>query len=179
VDPVIRLWEGSAMDAEAEQLEWFLDAQRDSALAIIEGLSLEHLNTVVFPSGWSPLGLIEHLGWAERNWFQMVMLGSAPPVLWAKDVSEDEDDEFRAYTTDRPPSDVIAWYREQISIGQAVVASTPLAAPPVGRHNWGEMPEITDLRSVMLHMIEETARHCGHLDVARELLDGRTGLGPR
>jgi Protein of unknown function (DUF664) len=165
------------MDAEAEQLEWFLDAQRDSALAIIEGLSPEHLNTAVFPSGWTPLGLIEHLGWAERHWFQEVMGGSAPPVPWAEE--DEDDDPLKAYTTALSPSDALAWYREQISIGRAVVASTPLSTPPIGAHNWGEMPEITDLRSVMLHMIEETARHCGHLDVARELLDGRTGLGPR
>lgn len=62
----------------------------------------------------------------------------------------------------------------------AVLAATPLSAPPRGRHPVlpGE-DEVTDLRWIVLHMIEETARHAGHLDIVRELLDGRTGLGPR
>jgi Protein of unknown function (DUF664) len=53
---------------------------------------------------------------------------------------------------------------------------TPLSAPPRGRHGRYEPPNV---RWVVLHMIEETARHAGHLDIARELIDGQTGLGPR
>jgi len=58
-------------------------------------------------------------------------------------------------------------------------AWTPLPARPIGRHNREGAGEVTDLRFIVLHMIEETARHAGHLDIARELIDGRTGLGPR
>ncbi len=61
----------------------------------------------------------------------------------------------------------------------AVLAVTPLSAPPRGRHGDPEMGEPPDVRWVVLHMIEETARHAGHLDIARELIDGQTGLGPR
>ena len=52
----------------------------------------------------------------------------------------------------------------------------PLSTPPRGRHGRGD-EQVTDLRFIVLHMIEETARHLGHLDAARELIDGRTGLG--
>jgi Protein of unknown function (DUF664) len=55
---------------------------------------------------------------------------------------------------------------------------TPLSAAPRGKHGDPDM-EPPDVRWVVLHMIEETARHAGHLDIARELLDGRTRLGPR
>ena len=55
----------------------------------------------------------------------------------------------------------------------------PLSAPPRGRYPGGPDGEICDLRRAMLHMIEETARHAGHLDIARELADNRTGLGQR
>jgi hypothetical protein len=58
-----------------------------------------------------------------------------------------------------------------------VLAAKPLSAPPLGRHNHGDADQATDLRFIVLHMIEETARHLGHLDAARELLDGRTRLG--
>ena len=60
----------------------------------------------------------------------------------------------------------------------AMLAVTPLSAPPRGRHGDPEM-EPPNVRWVVLHMIEETARHAGHLDIARELLDGQIGLGPR
>ncbi len=59
-----------------------------------------------------------------------------------------------------------------------MLAKTPLSAPPRGKHGDPET-EPPDVRWVVLHMIEETARHAGHLDIARELMDGRTGLGPR
>jgi hypothetical protein len=55
---------------------------------------------------------------------------------------------------------------------------TPLSAAPRGKHGDPEM-EPENVRWVVLHMIEETARHAGHLDIARELLDGQTRLGPR
>jgi hypothetical protein len=59
------------------------------------------------------------------------------------------------------------------------LAVTPLSAAPRGRHGDPEMEEPSSVLEVVLHMIEETARHAGHLDIARELLDGQTGLGPR
>jgi hypothetical protein len=72
---------------------------------------------------------------------------------------------------------VFAFYREQIARANAVLAATPLSTPPVGRHRQEHEDHITDLRVIVVHMIEETARHLGHLDAARELIDGRTGLG--
>jgi hypothetical protein len=74
---------------------------------------------------------------------------------------------------------VFASYRDQIGRANAVVATTRSPCRPAGRHNREGTQHVTDLRTIMLHMIEETARHAGHLDAARELLHGRTGLGPR
>jgi len=62
---------------------------------------------------------------------------------------------------------------------EAVLASTPPSARPMGRHNREGAGEVADLRFIVLHMIEETARHAGHLDIAPELIDGQTGLWPR
>lgn len=55
---------------------------------------------------------------------------------------------------------------------------TPLSAAPLGKHG-DPADEPPDVRTVVLHLIEETARHAGHLDIARELTDGKTGLGSR
>jgi hypothetical protein len=156
---------------EADALRHFLGAQRGSALAILDGLTEEQLRTPVLPSGWTPLGLVKHLGDAERHWFQQVFLGRAQAAPWA--------DGEEPLVSGRPVAEVFAYYREQCAVGDTVLAATPLDTPPAGRHGDWLDDEITDLRRVVLHLIEETARHLGHLDAARELLDGRTGLGPR
>jgi hypothetical protein len=72
---------------------------------------------------------------------------------------------------------VFAFYRDQVKRANAVLASKPLSATSLGRHNHGNADQVTNLRFIVLHMIEETARHLGHLDAARELLDGRIRLG--
>ncbi|MGW4391770.1 DinB family protein [Streptomyces sp. NPDC004685] len=161
----------STMTAEAVALQHFLDAQRASARAILDGLTDEQLRTSVLPSGWTPLGLIKHLGDAEQHWFQEVFSGTAVDAPWP----DDED----ATSSGRSVAEVFAYYREQCERGNALLATTPLDAKPAGRHGGALDDEVADLRRIVLHMIEETARHLGHLDAARELLDGRTGLGPR
>ncbi|MEW9533913.1 DinB family protein [Microbispora sp. NPDC049125] len=163
----------STMTTEAAALRHYLDAQRTSALAILDGLTEEQLRTSVLPSGWTPLGLIKHLGYAERHWFQTVFRGTPTEVPWP-------DDDGEALTAEHPVAEVFAFYREQCERANAILATTPLDAKPVGRHGSGRGDdEVSDLRGIVLHMIEETARHLGHLDAARELIDGRTGLGPR
>lgn len=150
----------------------FLDAQRSRVLAVVAGLDAEQLTTRVLPSGWTPLGMIEHLGHAERHWFQQVALGTATPLPWP-----DENDAGGPFVTPRDAEAVFAFYRDQIARADDVLAATPLSTEPLGRHNHTDTDQVSDLRFIVLHMIEETARHLGHLDAARELLDGRVGLG--
>ena len=152
----------------------FLDLQRARVLEIVAGLDDPQLRKPVLSSAWTVLGMIEHLGCAERHWFQDVAVGSAEPLPWADDPDEDEDG---PYKSSRPAEVVFAFYRDQVERANAVLASTPLSTPPRGRHNQGDAGQVADLRFIVLHMIEETARHLGHLDAARELLDGQVGLG--
>ena len=91
----------------------FLDAPRASGLAIVNGLDEDMLCTPVVPSGWTPLGLTEHLGFAERYWFQQVAAGSAEGLPWPDEPSEDEDAPF---STSRPGEC-------RAELGAAVVAS--------------------------------------------------------
>jgi hypothetical protein len=162
--------------SETDALLQFLDEQRAAVLAIIEGLDDELLTGKVLPFGWSPIGLIEHLGHAERFWFQLVATGSAADLPW-DDTSVMPDPNPLA--TSRSPQVVLSFYREQCRVANDVLRSTPLTTPPVGPIGDATDDEVPDLRWIALHMIEETARHAGHLDIVRQLLDGQTGLGPR
>jgi Protein of unknown function (DUF664) len=162
-------------DTEDQALLAFLAAQRDSVLAIVAGLDEEAWHRPVVQSGWTPAGLVEHLGGAEWHWFQGVVVGAVP-----EPPPGDEDlppyDPTAAFVSDLPSAEIIRFYRDQCASSDGVLAVTPLSAQPRGRHRDYEPPNV---RWVVLHMIEETARHAGHLDIARELIDGQTGLGPR
>jgi hypothetical protein len=161
------------LDSETAMLISFLDAQRDSVLAIVRDLSDDALRTQVLPSGWSPLGLIEHLGHAERHWCQEVGLGSAGALPWVEEWDPDAP-----FVTERSRAAVFAFYRQQSDRSNAILAGSSLSTVPLGRHEGDDLVPV-DFRWIALHLIEETARHAGHLDVVRELLDGHTGLGPR
>ncbi len=164
-------------DADDQVLLDFLAAQRASALAIVDGLDEAAWHRSVVPSGWTPAGLIEHLGGAEWHWFQGVVAGVDPEL--PGDLDDTPYDPTAAFVSDSPPADVIGFYRDQCARSDAVLAVTPLSAAPRGKHGGPGAVEPPDVRWCVLHMIEETARHVGHLDIARELLDGQTRLGPR
>ena len=167
---------GPDIDTEHAALSAFLTAQRQSVLAIIDGLREDELRQAVVPSGWTPLGMIEHLAHAERYWFQHVVSGRVGEVPWPAFEADDEAGPFAGiHATDA----VLAFYRHQCALSDAVLAATPLAAEPRGAPTPDMADLAGDVRTVVLHMIEETARHADHLDIARELIDGRTGLGPR
>jgi hypothetical protein len=163
---------------ERDQLLYFLKYQRDSVLAIVDGLAEEHWQTSVVPSGWTVAGIIEHLGGAERHWFQQVVNGHEVDLPW--DEGRPEYDPTAPLVCDRPSADVRAYYQEQCRRSDEVLAGVSLSDGPKGRHGDPEIDaEVTTVRWVVLHMIEETAAHSGHLEIARELLDGQTGLGLR
>jgi Protein of unknown function (DUF664) len=166
------------IEAEDEMLRAFLRGQRESVLAIVEGLDEEAWHRPIVPTGWTPAGLVEHLGGAEWHWFQGVVAGQQPEL--PGDLAEDQppyDPLTVVFTTEAPSAEVVTFYRDQCEQSEAVLATTPLSAPPLGEHGHGSEPP--DVRWVVLHMIEETARHAGHLDIARELLDGTTRRGGR
>jgi hypothetical protein len=162
-------------DPADQALLGFLAAQRDVVLSIVAGLDEEAWHRSVVPSGWTPAGLVGHLGGAEWHWFQGVVMGKDP-----EPAPGDEDltpyDPTAAFVSDEPSAEILRFYRDQCASSDAVLAVTPLSARPRGSHGRYEPP---DVRWIVLHMIEETARHAGHLDIARELIDGQTGLGPR
>ncbi|HXW88796.1 MAG TPA: DinB family protein [Streptosporangiaceae bacterium] len=162
---------------EDQALLAFLAAQRAVVLSIVAGLDEEAWHRSVVPSGWTPAGLVEHLGGAEWHWFQGVVTGARPEPPPGEELTP--YDPTAAFVSDEPSAEIVAFYRDQCAQSDAVLAVTPLSAQPRGKHGVPGQDEPPDVRWIVLHMIEETARHAGHLDIARELLDGQTGLGPR
>jgi hypothetical protein len=121
--------------------------------------------------------MLEHLGGAEWHWFQGIVAGKEPEL--PGDIDEEQppyDPLTVVFTSDASSAEVIAFYRDQCAQSEEVLSATSLSAPPLAKHGGFEPP---DVRWVVLHMIEETARHAGHLDIARELLDGEVRLGGR
>ena len=126
------------------------------------------------PSNLSLLGLVRHLTDAERGWFRRTLAGQEAPRLYRTD--DDPDLAFNGAAPD-PGQVTRAWdsWREEVEFAEQFVASAAdldLASAPgggVGR------PRPITLREVLVHMIEEYARHNGHADLLRERIDGRVG----
>lgn len=155
--------------AEHDALLAALTAQREHVLGILDGLSDDDLRRPLLPSGWSCLGLLRHLALdVERFWFRAVVAG--------EQVDLDEDDAWQVAPGETAES-VFALYRQEIVLADAVLVATPLDAAP----GWWPEDLFRDfparpLRKTVLHVITETACHAGHLDAARELVDGRTWM---
>ena len=151
-----------------------LNAQRNHVLGALEDLEEDDLRRPVLPSGWTCLGLVQHLALdVERLWFSCVIAGDEKAIAG---LDEDPQDAW-AVALETPAAAVTDGYREWIERADAVVAGTALDAPP----SW--WPEalfgswrLHSLREVLLHVLTETATHAGHLDAARELIDGRQWL---
>ncbi|MFG2561268.1 DUF664 domain-containing protein [Streptomyces sp. NPDC048496] len=160
----------AAPDTEIRTLLAFLNGQRRHVLGILDGLDADALNKPVLPSGWSCLGLVQHLALdVERFWFRAVFVGDENVI----DTLNDMEDAWQV-ASDTPAADILHQYRTETELADAVVtaatADAPLAWWP--HHLFGE-PHLHTLRDVLLHAITETACHAGHLDAARELIDGR------
>ncbi|MET8144749.1 DinB family protein [Sphaerisporangium sp. NPDC005288] len=158
---------------ETEVLLDALNDQRRHVLGILERLGEKDLRRPVLPSGWSCLGLVRHLALdVERFWFRAVIAGD-PAVIDALDPS---DDAWQV-DPDVPAEEILALYRREIEAADAVLTATPLDAPPAWWPGdlFGDW-RLHTMREVVMHVITETACHAGHLDAARELIDGRTWL---
>ena len=147
-----------------------LAAQRRHVLGILEGLDDSDLQRAVLPSGWSCLGLVRHLALdVERFWFRAVAAG--------QDVELESGDAAWQVPPGVSADTVFDLYRRETELADAVITATPLDAAPAWWPDdlFGGLPPRT-LRQSLLHVISETACHAGHLDAARELIDGRTWL---
>lgn len=158
------------MSDEKSLLLRSLNSQREHILSAVEGLSDQDLRRPVLPTGWTCLGLVQHLAIdVERLWFWNVAAGQTAP-------EEPQVDDAWQVADGVPARDVLDLYRRETERATTVIQETPLDAPPKWWPGWFPNFRMDSLRQIVLHVITETACHTGHLDAARELIDGQTWL---
>ncbi|MEU8222290.1 DinB family protein [Kribbella sp. NPDC048915] len=156
---------------ERTLLVGWLDQQRALVRWKLEGLAADDAYRAVLPKSplMTPAGLVSHMRWTEHCWFNVLFLGESyagNPQFQ----EEPEDADMRIEGV--PLRQLLDEYEAQCARSNEIIAAHSLDAT-------GTQPDFraaqATLRWMVLHMIEETARHVGHLDAMRELLDGGTG----
>jgi uncharacterized damage-inducible protein DinB len=152
---------------ERTQLVGWLDLQRAIVHMKCEGLSEADAHRSVLPA--SPLmtmaGVVSHLRWVEHLWFEVLFLGRPAVGPQFDDGPEDAD----MMVSGVPLAQVLEDYGRQCAVSNEIIAGHPLDEP--GQHP-GFPAAAATLRWMLIHVVEETARHAGHMDAIRELLDG-------
>jgi uncharacterized damage-inducible protein DinB len=156
---------------ERAQLVGWLDLQRALVPWKCEGLSEADAHRPMLPS--SPLmtmaGVVSHLRWVEHCWFEVLFL-DRPSDVNPQFLDEPEDADMRI--DDVPLPQLLDEYAQQCATANEVIGAHSLDETGANR---AFASGGATLRWMLIHMVEETARHLGHLDAMRELLDGTTG----
>jgi uncharacterized damage-inducible protein DinB len=156
------------VEAERAALAAWLDSQRETILWKVDGLSDEQLRRVMVPSGLTLLGLVKHLTSVEHGWFVVNFAATGEAHLFES--SDDPDLDFHVQPNEST-QDIIDRYKRACARSREIYASATSLDQTFEHPRRGTM----DLRWMMIHMIEETARHAGHADIMREQIDGATG----
>ena len=156
---------------EREMLIAFLDFQRESMVRKLEGLTEEQARWAPTASANSLISLLSHLGWVEVWWFRMNFLGEQDIEVPWSDADPDGDLRVR---DDQTIAELVAFYRREWEASNEIIRSAPSLDLPAAYTK--RKDGVPTLRWILNHMIEETARHAGHADITRELIDGSTGL---
>lgn len=151
---------------ERDTLLTSLQRQRELVVWKISGLADESQRRPMLPSGTSVLGLLKHLASVEYGWFCRTFDRPTEPL---PDIGADPEADMRAADEESAEA-LLGFYLRAIDAANLSIAS--LALDDTGR-SWSGT--VVSLRWVLVHMIEETCRHLGHLDAIRELLDGSIG----
>ena len=151
---------------EKESLRASLDRHREVVLWKVDGLDDERLRRPLTPSGTNLLGLVKHLAANEYGWFCQTFGRETEPLPF----DDDDPEADMRVEPGESTADVLAFYARARAAADTVIAEVGLE--DVGTAWFGEA---VTMRWALIHMIEETARHTGHMDIVRELLDGATG----
>ena len=154
---------------ERETLTAFLDFQRATLAVKCAGLTAEQLRIqAAQPSNLSLLGLVRHMAEVERNWFRPVLAGEPMASIFAAGL--DPEPSF-AEVADADPDQAFAAWEAECARSRELVAAAPSLEVAGDRDGRGTF----SLRWILVHLIEEYARHNGHADLLRERIDGVTG----
>lgn len=157
-------------DPETELLFGHLRAQRQHVLGMVEGLDDEALRRPVLPSGWNIVGLVNHLAIDdERFWFRAVVAGDADVIA---EIESATGDAWQV-PSETSAQAVFDGYRAEVARSDEILRAAALDDEPRWWPAYFGDWRMNSLREVLLHIITETACHAGHLDAARELIDGK------
>lgn len=156
---------------ERAMLVGFLSAQRATLELKCAGLGGELARRSVEPSTLSLLGLVRHLADVERRWFRLVLAGQDAPPRFSSAVEPDGDFDGAVPDPDLVTEAWQAW-RAEVAFADAFTGDAP-HLDITGKDAWRGT---VSLRWVLIHMIEEYARHNGHADLLRERIDGAIGV---
>ena len=153
-------------DILLQQLSYY----RATLLAKLNGLSPDRLTGSILPSGWSPLGLLKHLVFVERRWMQWGFEAEQVADPWG---DHDPNSEGWLVTPDDTVPELTAKLTAIAARTEATVQTAELTERArLGGRFSGDPPT---LGWILAHLLQEYARHVGHLDVVRELIDGSVG----
>ncbi len=155
--------------SRTEVLVGYLDYFRSVVLSKVDGLTEDQLRGSVLPSGWSPLELVKHLTYVEMRWLEWGFEGQPVDEPWA-----DHDGDRWQVTADETASQLTGALARRGELTAAIARRHDLDEVGAPGERWDGAPPAT-LERCLLHLMQEYARHLGHLDIVRELLDGRTG----
>ncbi|GAA2907253.1 DinB family protein [Streptosporangium fragile] len=155
---------------EGPMLHAWLDWHRETLAVKCAGLTDEQLRLrAAEPSTLSLLGLVRHMTDVERSWFRNVLNGEGTVGIYYSD--DDPDGDFD--TLETSPTAEHAFDRWQAEIAHARELSAGLPLDTIGKGQRHDQD--VSLRWILVHMIEEYARHNGHADIIRQRIDGVTG----
>ncbi|WP_214318337.1 DinB family protein [Nonomuraea sediminis] len=161
---------------EVDSILSFLDYQRATLAWKCSGLDAEGLRATVGASTMTLGGMLKHLALVEEDWFSEWLHGHDPQPPWdTVDWKSDPDWDWNS-AADDSPEELFTLWQDTVERSRALVAEALAdgGLDRLARRGWpdGRSPS---LRWILLHMIEEYARHNGHADLIRESVDGRTG----
>ena len=148
----------------------YLDFYRGVVSGKLEGLTEAEITGSAVPSGWTPSGLVHHLVNVERRWLEWGFLGRLVEEPW-RDAAEDGG----WITLDRPVAELEAMLDDAAARTRSIVESHDLTDVAATTGRFRDPDTAPQLQWILLHLVQEYARHLGHLDIARELVDGSTG----
>jgi uncharacterized damage-inducible protein DinB len=151
-----------------------LDWHRDTLRIKTHGLDAEQLDTTLPPSTMTLGGLLKHMAWVEDWWFGVNFAGR-PPAAPFDDVDWDADSDWEWHSASGAPPEELRTVFDRFVEASDEIITAAASLDGIGVRRSRKTGEAISLRWILVHMIEEYARHNGHADLIRQSIDGATG----
>ena len=162
-------------DTDKELLHGYLRVRRADLLAKLDGLGEYDVRRPMTPTGTSLLGLVKHTASVQHDYFGLVFGRPGRTLPWLADGAEPDADMW--VPADESRESIVELHEFSAAHTDATISELPWDARGEVPW-WSEERRSVTLQQILVHMCVETARHAGHADIIRELIDGSVGNGP-